>query len=62
MAESLFVKADEVSEVLGLSRAEAYRIIKSLKSREQLATSKSRAVPHLHSFIKSFAVYNRKTH
>ena len=30
MAESLFVKADEVSEVLGISRAEAYRIIKRL--------------------------------
>ncbi len=30
MAESLFVKADEVSEVLGISRAEAYRIIKIL--------------------------------
>ena len=30
MAESLFIKADEVSEVLGISRAEAYRIIKKL--------------------------------
>ena len=30
MAESLFVKANEVAEVLGVSRAEAYRIIKRL--------------------------------
>lgn len=30
MAESLFIKADEVSEVLGVARAEAYRIIKRL--------------------------------
>lgn len=30
MAESLFIKADEVSEVLGISRSEAYRIIKKL--------------------------------
>lgn len=28
MAERLLVKADEVSEVLGISRAETYRIIK----------------------------------
>ena len=30
MAESLFIKANEVAEVLGVSRAEAYRIIKML--------------------------------
>ena len=30
MAENLFIKADVVSEVLGISRAEAYRIIKKL--------------------------------
>lgn len=30
MAERLFVKANEVAEVLGVSRAEAYRIIKRL--------------------------------
>ena len=30
MAESLFVKADEVAEVLGVSCTEAYRIIKRL--------------------------------
>ena len=29
MAESLFVKANEVAEVLGVSRAEAYRILNS---------------------------------
>ena len=28
MAESLFIKVDEVGELLGISRAEAYRIIK----------------------------------
>jgi uncharacterized protein YuzE len=27
MAESLFIKVDEVGELLGISRAEAYRII-----------------------------------
>ena len=30
MAQSLFIKADEVAEVLGVSRAEAYRVIKRL--------------------------------
>ncbi|MEE0297772.1 MAG: hypothetical protein UD963_00625 [Christensenellales bacterium] len=30
MAESLFIKVDEVGELLGISRAEAYRIIKKL--------------------------------
>ena len=30
MANSLFIKADEVAELLGVSRAEAYRIIKRL--------------------------------
>ena len=28
MAESLFIKVDEVGELLGISRAEAYRIIR----------------------------------
>ncbi len=32
MAESLFIKVDEVGELLGISRAEAYRIIKKLNS------------------------------
>ena len=36
MAENLFIKADVVSEVLGISRAEAYRIIKKLNG--ELAT------------------------
>lgn len=31
MAESLFVKEDEAAEVLGVSNAEAYRIVKKLK-------------------------------
>lgn len=30
MAQSLFIKADEVAELLGVSRAEAYRVIKRL--------------------------------
>ena len=30
MTEILFIKADEVSEVLGVSRAEAYRIAPSV--------------------------------
>lgn len=30
MADSLFIRADEVAQVLGISRAEAYRIIKRL--------------------------------
>ena len=30
MAESLFIKVDEVGELLGISRAEVYRIIKKL--------------------------------
>ena len=30
MANSLFIKADEVAELLGVSRAETYRIIKRL--------------------------------
>lgn len=33
MANSLFVKADEVAELLGVSRAEAYRIIKRLNNQ-----------------------------
>jgi len=36
MANGLFVKADEVAELLGVSRAEAYRIIKRLN--DQLAS------------------------
>ena len=32
MAESMFIKVDEVGELLGISRAEAYRIIKKLNS------------------------------
>ena len=32
MAESLFIKVDEVGELLGISRAEAYRIIKKLNT------------------------------
>jgi len=33
MANSLFIKADEVAELLGVSRAEAYRIIKRLNDQ-----------------------------
>ena len=33
MANSLFIKADEVTELLGVSRAEAYRIIKRLNDQ-----------------------------
>ena len=33
MANSLFIKADEVAELLGVSRAEAYRIIKRLNNQ-----------------------------
>lgn len=32
MAEGLFAKAEEVQELLGVSRAEAYRIIKKLNA------------------------------
>lgn len=32
MAECLFAKAEEVQELLGVSRAEAYRIIKKLNA------------------------------
>lgn len=30
MAQSVFMKADEVQEMLGVSRSEAYRIMKKL--------------------------------
>ena len=30
MAQSVFMKADEVQELLGVSRSEAYRIMKKL--------------------------------
>ena len=33
MANSLFIKADEVAELLGVSRADAYRIIKRLNDQ-----------------------------
>ena len=38
MAESLFIKVDEVGELLGISRAEAYRIIKKLNLIDILIT------------------------
>ena len=31
MAQSVFMKADEIQELLGVSRSEAYRIMKKLK-------------------------------
>ena len=37
MANSLFIKADEVAELLGVSRAEAYRITKRLNDDRLIA-------------------------
>ena len=36
MAESLFVRADEVIRLLGVSKSEAYRIIKRLKQKKDI--------------------------
>lgn len=45
MAESLFIRADEVIRLLGVSKSEAYRIIKRLN--DEMASKGYMAIPEI---------------